>query len=125
MAVGEGSATITAVLDQNPGLIAELEVAVAETGEEIRVLNVVPPSIRQYDTVQIGLSYILDGVGQSFPPPFTWTFSGPDEKDYSVLSFENGRVVSITCNSPSAEPLVMTIRCGNAEKTISTTLIGY
>lgn len=124
-AVKAGSATITAVLDQNPNLIAELNVTVAETGEEIRVLNVVPPSIRQYETAQIGLSYILNGVGQSFPPPFEWTFSGADEKDYSVLSFENGRVVSITCNSPSAEPLVMTIRCGNAEKTVSIQLLGY
>ena len=124
-AVGEGSATITAVLEQNPALTAELTVSVVETGEEIRVLNVVPPSIRQYTTEQIRVSYVLNGEGQTNPPPFEWTFSGAEEKDYSVTLYENGRTCAITCNSPSAEPLAATVACGNARKTITIKLMGY
>lgn len=124
-AVGEGSSVVTAVLDQNPGLAAYLEVSVVEAGEELRILNVVPASIRQYTTEQIRVSYILNGVPQTNPPPFNWTFSGADEKDYSVMLFENGKTCSITCNSPSGEPLVATVTCGNAEKTLTITLLGY
>lgn len=124
-AVGEGSSVVTAVLDQNPGLAAHMEVSVVEAGEELRILNVVPASIRQYTTEQIRVSYILNGVPQTNPPPFNWTFSGADEKDYSVMLFENGKTCSITCNSPSGEPLVATVTCGNAEKTLTITLLGY
>ena len=124
-AAGEGSATITAVLDQNPGLTAELEVSVVETGELLRFLNVPPASIRQYETEQIYVSYIVNGVPQPNPPPFTWTFSGADERDYSVVLHENGKTCSITCNSPSANPLTASVTCGNAEKTLTIQLLGY
>lgn len=124
-AVGDGEATITAILDQNPNLIADLTVSVVQSGEEVRIINVVPPSIRQYETVQLRASYILNGEGQSFPPPFTWTFSGADERDYSVTLFEDGKTAVITCNSPSRESLVATVTCGNASTTVSLTLLGY
>ena len=124
-AVGEGSAVITATLDQNTGLMADLEVTVVESGEEIRFLTVVPPSIMQYHTEMIGVSYVLNGYGQSFPPPFEWTFSGANPEDYSFILHENGRTCMLTCNSPSQEPLVVTVSCGNATKSVSIELIGY
>lgn len=124
-AVGEGEATITATLDQNPDLTAELTVSVVEMGEEIRVLNVVPPSITQYNTAQIRVSYVLNGQAQSFPPPFEWTFSGAKPEDYTITLYDDGRTCAITCNSPSQEPLVATVSCGNATKSVSIELIGY
>lgn len=124
-AVGEGSSTITAALDQNTQLSAELNISVVETGEEIRILNVVPPSISQYHTELLHASYILNGCGQPFPPEFHWTFSGAKEEDYSITLYENGQTCAITCNSPSQEPLVATVSCGNATKSVSIELIGY
>ena len=124
-AIGDGESTITAILDQNPTLIAELTVSVVETGEEIRILNVVPDSINQFETEQIRVAYVLNGQVQTSHPPFNWTFSGASEKDYSITLYDDGATCVITCNSASSEPLVATVTCGNAEKTISITLLGY
>ena len=120
--VSEGSAAVTATLAENPALAAEMSISVQSGGASVRFVNSVPPSVTQYGSVMLEAVYEENGKSKSYP--LTWSFAGPDERDYSA-SVRDGRRCTITCNSPSAAELFVTASYGDVSKTVAIKLLGY
>lgn len=121
--VSAGSAVVTAVLDENPDLTAEFAVTVSDGGEEMRFVGVVPEYIVQYTTAVLEAEYIADGV--PVEGSITWEFAGAERENWTAVIDSDGKRCTISCDSASAEPLLVTIRCGGAYKTVSIKLLGY
>lgn len=121
--ISEGTATVTATLKENPDLTASMRVTVAASSEDVRFIGTVPPSVSQYTTVEITAAHEVNGTITD--DALEWEFNGADPKNYTVTVGENGRTASITCDSPSAVPLIVTARYNDLSESVSIKLIGY
>ena len=121
--VTEGTATVTATLKENPALTASMQITVAASSEDVRFIGTVPPSIPQYTTV--GISAVHEVNGEYTNDPLEWEFNGADPKDYTVKIGEGSQYVEITCDSPSAVPLIVTARYNDLSESVSIKLLGY
>ena len=121
--VSEGEATITAVLNENPALTASMKVVVAAASEDVRFIGTVPAEIRQYSIVGISAAHEVNG--ENTGDALTWTFGGANPADYTAVVEEGGRSVLITCDSPSATPLIVTAAYGDYSTSVSIKLMGY
>ena len=121
--VSEGEATITATLTENTNLTASMKVTVAAASEDVRFIGTVPVEIQQYSIASVSAAHEING--ENTGDALTWTFSGADPNDYTAVVEEGGRSVFITCDSPSAVPLIVTAAYGNLSKSVSIKLMGY
>lgn len=121
--VSEGAAVVTAVLEENPSLTASMTVTVSASSDAVRFIGTIPPSIAQYATIHISAAHEVNG--EDTDDALTWEFSGADPKDYTAEVGEGGRYAAITCDSASAEPLIVTVSYGGIRKSVSIQLLGY
>lgn len=121
--VSEGTATVVATLNENPGLTASMPVTVSASSEVLRFISPVPPSVSQYSSVAIQAAYEVNG--EYVDEEFDWSFSGPGPEDYTAVVEEGGQSCRITCNSPSSEPLVVTVSHSGLTASVSIKLLGY
>ena len=121
--VSEGEAEITAVLAENPALTASMTVTVAAMSDRVRFVSVVPPSVAQYSVIGITAAHEVNG--EDTEDALVWEFSGADPADYTAKVSRDARSVTITCDSPSAVPLIVTARFGDLSESVSVKLLGY
>lgn len=121
--VSDGAAVITATLTENPSLTASMTVTVGETFESVRFIGTVPAFIPQYSTVWISAAHEVNGENTN--DALTWSFSGAASEDYTAEVDESGTHCRVTCDSPSAEPLIITAAYGNESAAVSIKLLGY
>lgn len=122
--VSEGETVITAYLEQNPELEAEIKMTVTAAGESlVRFVGVVPPVIRQYTSITLTAVWFDGGVETE--EGVDWSFSGPDEREYTTRVYNYGRQCAISCNSASTIPLVVTISKDGYTASAEIVLEGY
>lgn len=109
-AVSEGTATITASLEQNPANFAEFTVDVTETADGVDFTSTVPASLAAYESTAISAAYFEDG--EETDDPIVWVLTGADENAYSHLVSTDGKSVSIDCFGYSETPLTVTANYG-------------
>lgn len=121
--ISEGSAVITANLAENPDLATTFTISVNAGSEAVRFVGMVPPFIAQYS--EITLSAIHEVNGEATEDPLEWSFAGADPEDWTAFTNPNGMQCEIACNSPSAEPLIVTVSYGGESASVSIKLLGY
>ena len=148
-AVGEGSATLTATLVQNPTLSQTLEITVVnvDTTPHIEFINTIPPTLEAYDSVTLTAGYFEGGeqIGQVVK----WTLSGAEPGSYSYSAEQIGpdptlpslslypspvtlpNMVNLTANtvtiygwSGSVTPLTVTATYGGVSNSVEIILLG-
>lgn len=124
-AVAQGSAVITATLDQNIKLTATIELQITEsiTDDYVAFVGVVPQSIEQYQSATISGAFYQSGIETE--NPLNWSFSGASEEDFIATISENGKSATIECLSPSAEKLNVSISSGDNSAAVEISLDGY
>ena len=100
-----------------------MKVTVAAASEDVRFIGTVPAEIRQYSIVGISAAHEVNG--ENTGDALTWTFGGANPADYTAVVEEGGRSVLITCDSPSATPLIVTAAYGDYSTSVSIKLMGY
>lgn len=122
VAVGAGTAVISATLEQNPAHSAQMTVSVedAENTKAVLFKGTMPDKLRYYETATISAAYYEDG--QETDKPVKFYFSGADTGTYSAEVNDN--TVTVTCYGGSVEPLTIYAQHGNCEATTSVKLIG-
>lgn len=108
-AVGEGVATITVTLEQNPENTADFEITVteAETGAALALEPELPAALGMQRSAISRVIYTENGT--EVAADIEVTAGGPAPYCYSV-AYENG-AVTVRCWEGSAKPLVITISC--------------
>ena len=121
--VSEGSAYITAILEQNPNITANALVFV-ESAPSVQVkFKNLPLSITQYSEAVISAAYYEDGVETD--EPLTWEFYGAKPSEYTADIDEDGKNVVITCLSASPETLNIRAKHGGNMAMGGIRLLGY
>ena len=121
--IAEGSAEVTAILKENPDLTARFTISVQSGSSDVRFVGTVPPMIAQYMSATIHAVYEVNG--EATDTPLTWEFNGAKPEDYTAAVSEDGRSCVVTCNSPSAVPLIITVSHEDLSSTVSVKLLGY
>ena len=123
-AVGEGSCFVTAILEQNPNIMAQKLMFVVSSAEANTVqFTNLPVEITQYSSEIVSAAFFQDGVETD--DPLTWQFYGADESTYTKVIAEDGKSVTITCLSPSATPIEVRAKHANAMAIGRIQLQGY
>lgn len=125
-AVGVGSATVTAVLAQNPNITVGGAVFVsAQTNEPyIEFLGVVPQSLKQFSYITIDAAYFDENAAET-DLPLDWAFSGASPDSYIAEIAQGSTTVTIQCTFPSNTPLVVNASRGTATASVQIVLEGY
>lgn len=104
-AVGEGSATITVTLAQNPNITQSMEITVAESaGNSVSFTTTIFPTLREMDSMSITAAYFEGGAETEEPVAFK--FSGAPQSTYQAVV--DGNTCTITALAASIPPLVVT-----------------
>lgn len=112
--VGEGTATITVALEQNPDISQSVEIWVSESaGDYIAFTTTIFPQLREMDTMQIGAAFY--SAGQETGEEVKFAFSGAPESTYRAEI--TGNVCTITALAASAVPL--TVRAHRQNDSVS------
>lgn len=145
-AVGEGTATITAQLAQNPNVTTDYEITVEGASSEphIEFVSTIPQGIRMFEELIVAATYYENG--EDTQQPLTWELSGahpstysyevekvyetldggyttdPNDHEYIVSAAKNGIVIK--CWGGSVKDLVITASYGDVSATTSISLIG-
>lgn len=121
-AVATGTATITATLAQNPNAYESFDILVAEatTSPHIVFTDTLPESLNAYDNIALTALYVENG--QETPYIVEWSFSGAEERCYSVDVDDNDIVIH--CWAGSIEPLVITASYNGYSASVSLILEG-
>ncbi len=124
-AVGEGKTVIRAVLAQNNDVCASVALSVEKAASEacVEFIGGIVPSIRQFSSATLTATLYEGGFGSD--APLTWTFSGANCRSYSVRVAEDGRSCVISCLSPDAIPLTVSVRHGDVCAQTDIALEGY
>lgn len=124
LGVGEGTATITATLAENPGVTVQKAIKVQGVlSPRVAFSGDIPAAITQYTSAEI-YAYAYDANGDATLVD-EWQFSGADGSNYTAEEIYDGEGVKITCLSPSASPLVVTATSGDLSASCSILLEGY
>lgn len=108
-AVGEGTATITCALAQNPDITETVEIAVtAAEGTYVAFNGALPESLAEQESAVISASYYEDG--EETDETVAFTLSGPAAEAYSADI--DGNDITVTCWERSETPLTITAACG-------------
>ena len=120
-AVSNGTAIITATLNQNDAYSANIEVVVEDGAQsEIRFTTTIPSELSAYDDCEIGAAWYENGTETS--EEITWEFSGADQSKYRVMT--GTKTAEIYCFGYSEMPLVVTARRGTSSITTTIRLNG-
>lgn len=121
-AVGEGTATITATLVQNPNNTATYDIMVEAASAEPHVEfdSDIPASIRAYSSATISATYYENG--EPTEDAVTWTLSGASAGSYTYKT--SGNSVTVSCWNGSVEPLVITATANGQSADASIWLVG-
>ena len=104
-AVGEGTATVTCRLEQNPAIIAEAEITVSEAaGGYVAFSGAIPVYIAEQESASFTAQYYVNGEAGSEPVEFVLT--GPPRHCYSTT--REGNTLTVYCWERSSVPLVIT-----------------
>lgn len=122
-AVGEGTATITCYLQQNPNIATTFDITAAQslTGEYVEFITDLPTELEAYSSTTCEAALFVDGVKQS--DAIVYAFRGPDINCFGTE--KDGNVLTITCYAPSQEPLTVIAACNGKEVSQELYLIGY
>ena len=104
-AIADGSATITATLEQNPTYSAEFTVTATETVDGVKFTTTVPQSLGAFESAQISAAYFEDGA--ETPDALTWLLSGADDTAFSYAVAADGKSISIDCFGYAVTPLTV------------------
>lgn len=121
-AVGEGDATITCRLAQNPEIAETVTILVeSAAGAYVAFSGAMPAAIAEQESAVISAAYYENGAATE--QPVTFTLSGPPETAYSYEI--DGNTITIYCWERSEVPLVVTAtREGSSGFTINGMEIG-
>lgn len=120
-AVGEGSATITVTLEQNPDKTTEIDIDVPAAEEAFIAWTVtMPATLRAFSTIQVAAAYFENGVKTENPVSFT--FSGPEKGAFSTKPGFEPNSYNVTAFYASPIPLTVTATSGDHELTAEITL---
>ena len=120
-AVGQGTATITVSLAQNPGITQTVEIEVPATESAyVAFTATIPQKMHEYDAITVSAAYFEDGVATAEELQFS--FEGPAGGAYSV---EQDDVNTYTVSSFHAanKPLVITAEYGAYSATATVYLV--
>lgn len=110
-AIGEGSATITAVLDQNNAISESIDISVAAAGSSGVIFTLEPPAILgEGESATVTAAVLQDGVASS--DIVTWSFAGAPESAYSAEI--DGNSITLTAYAASPVPLTITASYGDS-----------
>ena len=104
-AVGEGSATVTVTLAQNPDVAQTVDITVAAVGEGYVAFTSTPlTALHSLETAEISAVWFENGTATD--DVVTFSFSGADEDAYSAGV--RGNKATLTCYGLSDKPLIVT-----------------
>lgn len=109
-AVGEGTASITVALVQNPNnsSLVEIEVPAAESAY-VAFTTTIPAKMHEYDSMAVSAAWFEDGVATE--DILVFSFEGPADGAYSV-EHGGGNTYTVTSFHASTKPLVITASHG-------------
>lgn len=120
-ALGEGTATITATLEQNCAISGAFSVTVSAAGQTGVSFTTTPPtSISAYNEATLTAAY-FEG-GEETDNALSWEFSGADSGSYSYIV--GPKSCTVYCFSHSTTPLTVTVGYGDYKKTTVIALEG-
>lgn len=121
-AVGEGSATLTCALEQNPNTLATCGISVTsvDTTPHIEFVSTVPETLNAYDSVTISAAY-FEG-GEQPAETVEWTLGGAEPGSYSAVA--DGNSITISAWSGSTTPLTVTASYDGMSNTSTIVLLG-
>lgn len=120
-AVGEGTASITVSLAQNPGITqtVEIEVPAAEAAY-VAFTTTIPEKMHEYDVMAVSAAYFENGVATEDALQFS--FDGPPAGAYTV-EHGDGNTYTVTSFHAANKPLVITARYGAHSATATVYLV--
>lgn len=111
-AVGEGAATVTCTLKENPAISGSVRIEVSEAaGGWVAFSGTPVSSIREQQSAAFTAAFYEDGAETDEPVAFT--LSGPEAWCWSADI--QGNTLTVSCWERSAEPLVIRAAHGDAE----------
>ena len=121
----EGTAVITATLQENPNVSAQLEIVITEQTTEpfIAFQGVVNKSVNQFTEETFSALYFENNYPTNYP--LNWSFSGAKKTDYNATVSDDGKSVVIECVSPCETPLTITAEYNGYSASIQVNLLGY
>lgn len=108
-ATGEGTATVTCSLEQNPEISQSIEIGVETPTEAyISFCGALPDSVCEQESVSLTAAYYENG--EATEAEVSFDFAGPLNGEYSAET--DGNTVTIFCWERSDTPLTVTARYG-------------
>lgn len=120
-AVGEGTASITVSLAQNPGVsqTVEIEVPAAEN-EYVAFTGTIPTVLHEYAPITVSAAYFENGVATEEPVEIS--FSGPEKSAYAAVA-DGKSGYTLTAYHASPIPLTITARYGDYTATAEVRIV--
>lgn len=119
-AIGEGTATVTVTLVQNPDVAQTVDISVASTGAGYAAFTSTPlTALHALETAEISAVWFENGTATD--DAVTFSFSGADEAAYSAAI--SGNAVTLTCYGLSDKPLIVTASHGDSTAQMSIELL--
>lgn len=120
-AVGQGTASITVSLAQNPGITqaVEIEVPAAESAY-VAFTTTIPAKMHEYDAIAMSAAYFENGVPTQTEVQFS--FSGPESGAYAVTPGDENSCV-VTSYHASNRPLTIKATYGAYSATATVYLV--
>lgn len=119
--VSEGTAIITATLEQNPKYHAEYEITVSNAEDGVRFADTVPETLAPFTSVNLEAAYYENGAETS--ESVTFSFSGADTNAYKTSV--NGNTAKIESFGYSETPLTVTAEYGGYAASVNIRLEGF
>lgn len=120
--VATGTVTITATLNENPNIIATMEITVSDVPSEyIAITNMHENIIRQFLSVSYTAEYFLNNYPQG--EMVTWTLSGASKTTYNSKIV--GNTITIECLKPSDTDLTLIASYNGVSTSFNVVLEGY
>lgn len=106
-AMGEGTATITVTLAQNPDITEPVDITVTDAGERFIAFTSTPvSSLKEYESVVISAAVFENG--RETTEDVSFGFSGPANGVYGVTRTAGENQITLTAYGPSQIPLTVT-----------------
>lgn len=119
-AIGEGAATVTVKLKQNPNVAQSVTITAASAGEGYVAFTSTPfTALHSFETAEISAAWFENGAATD--EAVTFSFTGADEDAYSAEV--SGNTAKLTCYGLAAKPLVVTASYGESTARMSIELL--
>lgn len=119
-AIGEGTATVTVKLKQNPNVAQSVTITAASAGDGYVAFTSTPlTALHSFETAEISAAWFENGAATD--EAVTFSFTGADEDAYSTEI--SGNRAKLTCYGLAAKPLVVTASHGESTAQMSIELL--